>query len=158
MPTVLITGDREWSAAHVIARAFDQMSIRGPAYTIVHGACHTPVNADKLAAREAHKRGCVVRGYPAKWGVYGRGAGPVRNAYMLQLHPEIEIVLAFHDDLFGRSRGTRDMVERALAKGLYCWQFLSFGGVLAIPPSGPTESYNEALQNLRNLAANTPRG
>lgn len=46
------------------------------------------------------------QGFPADWGRYGKGAGPVRNRQMLALDPDA--VQAFHNDLV-ESSGTLDM-------------------------------------------------
>lgn len=52
----------------------------------------------------------------AEWTKYGRRAGPIRNRKMYDEH-QPEVVLAFHDDLEGTSRGTKDMVQYASEQG-----------------------------------------
>lgn len=53
----------------------------------------------------------------------GRAGGPIRNGKMLDLLKGLRKVgyqcqvIAFHDDLEGRSRGTKDMVRKAKAAG-----------------------------------------
>jgi hypothetical protein len=64
-----------------------------------------------MAAGIAKELGLEVREFPAKWGQYGRSAGPIRNREMLH-SGGVDLVLAFHKD-FEHSRGTRDMVEAA---------------------------------------------
>jgi hypothetical protein len=54
--------------------------------------------------------------YPANWRRFRRAAGIIRNAEMLE-KGQPDLVLAFHVNL-AESRGTRDMVERALAAGV----------------------------------------
>lgn len=55
--------------------------------------------------------------YPAKWLTLKKAAGPIRNSEMLKRNPDIVLVLAFHDDLLN-SKGTRDMIKKAKAKGI----------------------------------------
>lgn len=52
-------------------------------------------------------------GYPADWEKHGPAAGPIRNQYMLDNNPGIELVIAFPG-----GKGTADMVRRAKAKGI----------------------------------------
>lgn len=58
--------------------------------------------------------------HPADWQKYNKAAGPVRNGEMLKLHPDINLVLAFHDDI-DSSRGTADMVARAQKADIEVW-------------------------------------
>lgn len=81
---------------------------------VVHGNAQ---GADKLAQAAAFRVGISCRAYPAQWNKYGNAAGPIRNALMLSENPEIELVMAFHDNLY-RSSGTKDMLRRAIAKGI----------------------------------------
>lgn len=61
--------------------------------------------------------------YPADWNQYGKTAGPIRNSLMLAQHPDIDLVLAFHDDLEGSSKGTLDMVRKAQKGGIEVWVY-----------------------------------
>ena len=54
-----------------------------------------------------------VLSFPAKWRQHGRAAGPIRNQQMLDEGLPTH-VYAFHDHL-DKSRGTRDMIDRAQA-------------------------------------------
>ena len=77
--------------------------------TLVHGAAR---GADQMAERLALMHfGWDVDPYPADWDQYGKGAGAIRNQAMLD--SGVDRVLAFHKDL-KRSKGTLDMIERAL--------------------------------------------
>jgi hypothetical protein len=49
-----------------------------------------------------------VEVFPADWTRLGNAAGPVRNRQMLEESPDL--VVAFHNDLWGKSKGTKDMV------------------------------------------------
>jgi hypothetical protein len=86
-----------------------------PGTIIVHGACR---GADNIAGYVAECLGFEVRRYPADWGKFGKGAGPIRNQHMLDKeHPDpkgfyIDEVLAFHEDP-SLGTGTKDMIKRA---------------------------------------------
>lgn len=62
--------------------------------------------ADYWAMRWAKARGLTWDTVYADWASYGRAAGPLRNARMLQYGPECLIA-------FPGGRGTADMVARA---------------------------------------------
>ena len=107
MRAVLICGDRRWQN-HEVVRAW-LCKLQDWGYdTVVHGACR---GADMIADEEARALGFDVRPFPAKWKLYGKAAGPVRNQQMLD-EGQPEIVVYFHDDL-ATSAGTADMVKRA---------------------------------------------
>lgn len=68
--------------------------------------------ADALAFQAAKVLGLPTQVVWANWILFGRAAGPRRNSAMLAELPNI--VMAFHDDL-PRSKGTKDMLTKALA-------------------------------------------
>lgn len=109
--TVLVCGDRNWSAWSAIWTVLRGL---GPLTTIVHGDAR---GADKMCAFVARQLGYQVHAHPAKWDVYGKAAGPLRNQEMVDCHRDIELVLAFHDDL-RHSKGTADMVRVARMAGI----------------------------------------
>ena len=111
---VLICGDRNWNR-HVDMVAGLVTIIPVDKYdevTIVHGGCR---GADLIAAGVAANMGWKVEEHKAKWHQYGRAAGPRRNCEMLATG--IDLVIACHSDL-ANSKGTKDMVERALKAGV----------------------------------------
>lgn len=65
---------------------------------------------DFMAGRIAGQRGCGWACVPANWHKYGRGAGPLRNEWMLQLN--VYKVYGFHHD-WSQSLGTVNCLERA---------------------------------------------
>ena len=70
-----------------------------------------------MGERAARELGVAeVVGYPALWDAHGKRAGPIRNRLMLQRHPEIDLVVAFHSTM-SASKGTKDMVRVALGSG-----------------------------------------
>jgi hypothetical protein len=104
--TVLCCGDREWAYVGVIRRVLTSL---GPGTIVVHGGMR---GADAMCARVARSLGYQVVEHKADWQTHGKRAGPIRNQTMLDRHPEIARVIAFHDRLT-ESKGTADMVQRA---------------------------------------------
>lgn len=71
--------------------------------------------ADQSGNRYAYDRGYTLRKFPAEWRKYGRAAGPIRNAQMMDFAKETHPVLvAFWD---GKSRGTKNMIDTAKREG-----------------------------------------
>lgn len=112
---VLVTGDREWSD---ITRVVEVLKVYRPGTILVHGACR---GADVTCAAVAEALGFEVRPYPADWAQFPRAAGVIRNQQMLdeehRADEPIDLCLAFHNDI-ARSRGTADMVARAVKAGI----------------------------------------
>ena len=107
---ILICGDRNWRRMDVIERELKKFP---PGTVVIHGAAK---GADTLGGFVADRLGFKVLAFPAKWNIYGRGAGPVRNQQMLD-EGKPDLVLAFHENL-SESKGTRDMVNRAKGTGV----------------------------------------
>ena len=74
--------------------------------------------ADTIAREEADKIGLVVEKYRAKWNLYGRGAGIIRNTEMRKVGKPDKVV-AFHNDI-GSSKGTKNMIKQSKAAGITC--------------------------------------
>jgi hypothetical protein len=81
--------------------------------TIIHGDAR---GADSLAGGLAKLLGMFVIPVTAKWDIYGKAAGPIRNRQMLALGPDL--VLAFHNDI-ENSLGTKNMVTIARKQGVF---------------------------------------
>jgi len=107
---VLICGDRNYTDAAKITGFVNSLP---PYFTVIHGGAR---GADSLAGMAATNRGLNVQVFPALWNVYGKGAGPIRNQQMLD-EGKPNMVAYFHDDLLN-SKGTKNMVERAMKAGL----------------------------------------
>lgn len=110
MSSVIICGSRTWSDWGVIRKLTDSLSSDT---VVVHGAA---VGADRIAGVCAKWSGLEVHEYPARWATFGKRAGIVRNADMLEKEKPTH-VYAFTNNLL-TSRGTRNMVERARAAGV----------------------------------------
>jgi YspA, cpYpsA-related SLOG family len=108
---VLVCGDRDWADGAAIRRELERLP---PGSTVVHGACR---GADIIAGQIAFELGFTIDPNPANWTRDGLRAGPIRNQAMLNKHPDIERVLAFHENI-ARSTGTKDMVGRARLAGI----------------------------------------
>jgi hypothetical protein len=102
---VIMCGDRNWNNFKIIERVFSSF----PITKVIHGDCR---GADKISGYIAHCRGIEVIPVPAKWELFGKGAGPRRNREMLTYNPEL--VIAFHDNI-ENSKGTKDMINAAIA-------------------------------------------
>jgi hypothetical protein len=105
---VLVCGSRYWTDDAAIRRELEALAPD----VVIEGFA---TGADRLARKVAVEMGARVVSFPADWSL-GRKAGPIRNQRMLD-EGEPDLVLAFHEDL-ERSRGTRDMVERARRAGV----------------------------------------
>lgn len=119
---VLVCGSRNWESPEVVNECLDRLNQLFDVSAVIHGACRGADTTGMLWARSAGKTECA---YPADWKTHGRAAGPIRNQKMLA-EGRPEVVLAFHDDLEG-SKGTKDMVRRALSVGLAVWLMDSTG-------------------------------
>jgi hypothetical protein len=83
---VLITGSRTWTHSSSIRCVLDLVTAAGGGITLVHGGAGR--GADAIASgwgASRHHDGWPVRveRYPADWNRYGRRAGIVRNAEMV---------------------------------------------------------------------------
>lgn len=79
---------------------------------VFHGAC--PTGTDQLIddAVEASDLPAATR-FRADWETHGNAAGPIRNGLMLAV-TEPHVVIAIVDKPLAESRGTNDMVQRAI--------------------------------------------
>jgi hypothetical protein len=102
---ILVCGDRHWRNMAAIERELKKFP---PGTVVIHGGLK---GADTLGAFVADKLGFEVIPFDAKWQIYGRGAGPIRNQQMID-EGKPDLVLAFHENI-SESVGTKDMVNRA---------------------------------------------
>ena len=113
---ILICGDRNWidkELIHSTIKAILDGRPEGGIETIIEGDAR---GADRLAGHIADELGISKHVFPAKWGLYGRAAGPIRNTQMREEgHPDL--VVAFHDDI-ENSKGTKDMLKQAKMAGI----------------------------------------
>lgn len=107
---ILVCGDRHWKRMDIIERELKKFP---PGTIVIHGAAK---GADTLGGFVADKLGFKVIPFDAKWKIYGRAAGPIRNQQMID-EGKPELVLAFHENI-SESLGTKDMVNRARGVGI----------------------------------------
>lgn len=113
MVRVLICGSRHCTDGELILSALRDLHAREGVEVVIEGEAP---GADTLARRAAEQLGIPVLPFPADWDRYGRAAGPLRNARMLE-EGKPDLVLAFSEDL-NSSRGTADTVARARRAGV----------------------------------------
>ena len=102
---LLVCGGRDYSDRQ---RVIAELLRLNPEVVITGGAR----GADSIAAEVALDSGTPTIIMPAPWNRHGRGAGAVRNAWMLK-YASPDRVLAFPG-----GNGTADMVRRARAAGI----------------------------------------
>jgi hypothetical protein len=111
---ILVTGDRKWRDAVLVFKVMQDLDPYINRLKLVHGDA---AGADTIADVCGQLLGYEILRYPADWNQYGKSAGPIRNRQMLDENPDIDLVLAFHDDL-DHSKGTQDMVTEAKRRGI----------------------------------------
>ena len=110
MYKVIIAGGREYSDYEYLRSCADaDLAGITDEIEIVSGKAS---GADALGERYAQEKGYKVAAFPADWNRYGRSAGPRRNRQMAEY---ADALIAFWD---GQSRGTKNMIDTATAKGL----------------------------------------
>jgi len=110
MYKVIIAGGREFSDYEYLRSCADaDLAGITDDIEIVSGGAS---GADALGERYAKEKGRTVALFPADWNRYGRSAGPRRNRQMAEY---ADALIAFWD---GQSRGTKNMIDTATAKGL----------------------------------------
>jgi hypothetical protein len=108
---VLVCGGRGWSDRWLVHEELRKLRCAGYG-VVIHGAAR---GADRIAGEEARLLGFAVREFPARWDIYGKGAGVLRNQEMIDQGPDL--VLAFHEDLRA-SRGTVHTLRLAREHGI----------------------------------------
>lgn len=78
---------------------------------VIHGAAR---GADSMAGTWGRSMGLPVEEYPADWENLGKAAGAARNTLMLT-EGRPDFVVAFPHPDWSTSRGTKDMVTKALS-------------------------------------------
>lgn len=112
---VIICGSRDFTDYELLKRKCDLLLSKkienGCNITIISGCAK---GADTLGENYAEERKFNIEKYPANWDKYGRGAGFIRNEEMSKV---AHACIAFFSSK-NESNGTKDMVKRALEKGL----------------------------------------
>jgi YspA, cpYpsA-related SLOG family len=110
MTRVLVTGSRTWTDRRAIVDALDELLAEHDALTVVHG---NAIGADQMVHYwAARRRGVVtVEAHPARWNTYGKQAGMIRNAEMVDAGADI--CLAFIRDKSPGATHCADLAEKA---------------------------------------------
>jgi len=104
---LIVAGSRNFNNYELLKQKCDSLlSQKRLTHSIVI-VSGTARGADTLGEQYAHERGYAVERYPADWEHDGKAAGPIRNS---QMAAHADALMAFWD---GKSRGTRDMIEKA---------------------------------------------
>ena len=106
---VIIAGGRDYHDYINFSKYCDKLLANKIEIEVISGGAQ---GADALAKRYAKSRQMSFKEMPAKWEIYGRKAGPVRNAEMAK---EANALIAFWD---GKSKGTKSMIDIAKKEGL----------------------------------------
>jgi hypothetical protein len=108
---------------HVV-RAIQSCPWRDQIAAVLSGACS---GADRHGEVWALGREIRLELYPAKWELYGKSAGPIRNRKMAD---QADGLIAVWD---GKSRGTANMIREAQKRGLrvHIWRLDQHGAVRA---------------------------
>jgi len=104
---VIIAGSRDCEDYEALLEA---IRLSGFEITEVVSGCAR--GADKLGERWGEEAGIHVERFPADWNKYGKGAGTIRNTKMAEYG---EALIALWDF---QSRGTKNMIKQARARGL----------------------------------------
>ena len=101
---VVVAGSRNFGDYHRLSAELDKFLAGKKNITIVSG---TARGADRMGEQYAAEHGYKVEQFPAEWGVYHKGAGPIRNMQMVKT---ADAVVAFWDN---QSSGTRNIIDCA---------------------------------------------
>jgi len=109
----LVTGSRDWLNRNTIEQRLSNFSLKD---VLIHGDAK---GADRIAkdiwSQIAGENKQIP--YPAQWNKYGKSAGPIRNRQMLSENSDIELVIAFNENI-STSKGTKNMIEQAIKAGI----------------------------------------
>lgn len=116
--TVIVCGGRDYYRRDVVDAALTELHERF-GLRVVRTGC--AAGADTHAAMWADRsRDIRSERFAPDWQKYGKAAGPIRNATMLDAAPAPDLVVAFPG-----GKGTADMVSRARRGGLPVWEVLT---------------------------------
>lgn len=112
---MLVCGGRDYADREFVFAVLDAQHSVVPIELLIHGDAR---GADTLGKLWAISRGVPHRAFPADWGLYGHGAGAVRNLQMLRAGKPDKIIA------FPGGKGTANMVSQAKKAGV---QILEIG-------------------------------
>ena len=101
---LVVAGSRDFNDYTLLSAELDKLLAGKTNITIVSG---TARGADRLGERYATEHDLRIERFPAEWEKYHKGAGPIRNAKMVQ---SADAVIVFWDN---ESSGTKNIIECA---------------------------------------------
>lgn len=107
--SIIVAGTRTFNDYELLSAWLNTMRIFYGKIRIVSGGAD---GADTLAIKYAKRHLIPKIVLKADWNKHGRAAGPIRNREMAE---EASVLVAFWD---GQSRGTKNMIEEAIKRGL----------------------------------------
>lgn len=108
---VLVCGGRDYRDSQRAFAVLDELHRQGEGNRITQLIEGGANGADRLGREWAEARKVPFQTVHADWAAHGRAAGPIRNAAMLALRPDLVVA-------FPGGRGTADMVRRSKAAGV----------------------------------------
>lgn len=114
---LVVCGGRNFRSLWAVSSIHAALSALPRPSEVFHGGCS---GADVSAGSWAFAAGVPVVSFPAPWSTFGRGAGPMRNAHMLQVAQRRGrgvLLVAFPG-----GAGTRNAVSLANAMAIRVWQ------------------------------------
>lgn len=106
---VIIAGSRSFKDYSFLKSKCDKALSEQSDIEIVSGLA---IGADKLGKEYALEKGYALKECPADWESHGKSAGHIRNEEMAKY---ADALICFWD---GKSKGTKNMIERAKSHGL----------------------------------------
>jgi len=100
---VLVCGGRNYKDYDKVEQVLTDLQKRVGALFIISGGA---TGADSLAKTFTKNYGLPCAVVEANWKLYNKGAGPIRNLWMLELNPDYVVA-------FPGGKGTADMIELA---------------------------------------------
>lgn len=107
----IIAGSRDIIDYDLLLQAIEKLD-----WSITSIISGTARGVDKLGELYAGRNNIPLEKFPAKWDLYGKKAGFIRNYEMAQ---NADALLVLWD---GKSRGTKNMIEQAEKKNLYIYK------------------------------------
>ena len=108
---VVVAGSRDFNDYERLSSELDARLKGKESITIISS---TAKGADRMGERYAAEHGVNLERFPAEWGVYHKGADPIRNEKLVR---SADAVIAFWD---GESSGTRNIIECARRENIHC--------------------------------------
>lgn len=105
---VIIAGGRDFNVYGKVAWQANNFPLH-----INEVVCGCAKGADSLGREWAKANNVPYREFPADWEAHGKRAGYLRNIEMAEYS---DALLAFWD---GKSKGTKNMIDEALKRGLF---------------------------------------